>query len=233
MPPKDHQAGGVAHERWQHAQEHEVAFTACSDPRAALPLLMRWHEPAVRRVEASLPEEPRIIEIGAGPICLAHIFSQGTALYTDPLMHQYHSDHADILPSAGVVAAMGEVLPCPAATFDAAVCINALDHMMAPRQCLREIARVLKPGGRLILGIYTHNRLLLAVRRTLEKLLPALGSSPHPSTYSLPEIREELERVFDVEAAECVHRATGLLARFHREYWVFVASRGGPGDRLG
>ena len=217
---------GVTYERWQQAQAPEAEFWTKRDPRATMPLLMRRHEPAIRMVETFLGEEAKIIEIGSGPTCLAQVFPKGITVYTDPLMHHYRRHAAQVLPTAGLVAAMGEAIPCPDETFDAAVCINALDHMMSPRTCLREIARVLKPGGHLILGIYTRNRLLLGLRRAVERILPSAGSAPHPSTYTVAEIRKELARHFHLEAAECVHRARGLLGSFHREYWVFVVRRG-------
>src|SRR5206468_676712 len=42
-------------------------------------------------------------------------------------------------------------LPYPAGEFDAAVCGWVLEHLSGPRPGLRELARVLQPGGRLLL----------------------------------------------------------------------------------
>lgn len=41
-------------------------------------------------------------------------------------------------------------LPFPASTFDVAVCRNACHHFPAPQAVMREMARVLRPGGRVI-----------------------------------------------------------------------------------
>lgn len=41
-------------------------------------------------------------------------------------------------------------LPFPASTFDVAVCRNAFHHFAAPLVVMREMARVLRPGGRVI-----------------------------------------------------------------------------------
>jgi ubiquinone/menaquinone biosynthesis C-methylase UbiE len=43
-----------------------------------------------------------------------------------------------------------ERLPFPASTFDVAVCRNACHHFASPQAVLREMARVLRPGGRVI-----------------------------------------------------------------------------------
>jgi SAM-dependent methyltransferase len=41
-------------------------------------------------------------------------------------------------------------LPFDDGSFDAALCLEAFEHLFAPHECAREIARVLRPGGRLI-----------------------------------------------------------------------------------
>ena len=48
------------------------------------------------------------------------------------------------------VQSMPEVKSC---SFDAVFCSGVLEHVPRPRAALREIARVLKPGGALLLGL--------------------------------------------------------------------------------
>ena len=53
-------------------------------------------------------------------------------------------------------------------SFDAALAIESLEHMTDPVAALREIARVLAPGGRLLIGSWTANRMdrrLESIRR--------------------------------------------------------------------
>ena len=47
-------------------------------------------------------------------------------------------------------------LPFAEATFDAAILMHVFAHLAQPQESLREVARVLRPGGRL--GILTPNR---------------------------------------------------------------------------
>ena len=50
-----------------------------------------------------------------------------------------------------VVCAAGEQLPYPRDTFDVVLSNEVIEHVRDDRQALEEMARVLKPGGRLIL----------------------------------------------------------------------------------
>lgn len=73
---------------------------------------------------------------------------------------------------AQVVLAQNTVLPFESCSFDVALCDRALEHTPVPARLLGELARVLHPGGRLILW---------ERRRTLQTLgtdLPSAGLVP-------------------------------------------------------
>ena len=61
---------------------------------------------------------------------------------------------AAVAGAANVVATQGDArdLPFPAATFDAAFLVATLGEIPDRDQALRELHRVLKPGGRLVVG---------------------------------------------------------------------------------
>ena len=54
----------------------------------------------------------------------------------------------NIVPKTGD----GQHLPYPSASFDGAYLIDALGEMPDPRAVLQELRRILKPGGRLVIG---------------------------------------------------------------------------------
>ena len=59
-------------------------------------------------------------------------------------------------------------LPFRSATYDRIVCIGVLHHFPDRAPALGEIARVLKPGGRLILGVYAPGTIQSRLRRLYE-----------------------------------------------------------------
>ena len=66
----------------------------------------------------------------------------------------------------------GDAIPYPDASFDIVCSMGVLHHIEDPRPMLREAARVLKPGGELILMLYHRGswkyRVLLPLRRRLD-----------------------------------------------------------------
>ncbi len=48
----------------------------------------------------------------------------------------------------------GEALPIPDSSFDAALCALGLMYMPDPRRAVREMMRVVRPGGRIVLAVW-------------------------------------------------------------------------------
>lgn len=52
---------------------------------------------------------------------------------------------------AAVIQADAQAIPLPSGSIDTAICCETIEHVPSPRLALAELARVLRPGGRLFL----------------------------------------------------------------------------------
>lgn len=93
----------------------------------------------------------RILDIGCGPGTLAKRLTEDGASVTGVDPGEAALGKArEAVPAARFEAASAEALPFPDAHFDGAVIFNALHHVPDPAAALREAARILVPGGTLV-----------------------------------------------------------------------------------
>jgi SAM-dependent methyltransferase len=52
---------------------------------------------------------------------------------------------------------VGESLPFPDRSFDVVLCDNVVDHAESPEQIVRELVRIIKPGGLLYFTVNVHH----------------------------------------------------------------------------
>jgi 2-polyprenyl-6-hydroxyphenyl methylase/3-demethylubiquinone-9 3-methyltransferase len=90
----------------------------------------------------------------------------------------------------------GEALPYPDGSFDAVVCVDVLEHVRDVAQVIREVARVLKPGGLFCFDTINRNPLAsLAVVTLAEDVVRLLPKGTHdPTLFIRPaELMEHLK----------------------------------------
>ena len=147
------------------------------------------------------------IEIGAGTgLNLAHYPAAVTRLVlTEPdryMARRLHRRVAAIRPDAEVLGAPAAQLPFPDASFDTVVVTFVLCSVPDPGAALTEIARVLRPGGRLLFA--EHGRSedpALAARQDRRPMSYKLIGC-HPNRATLDTITSSPLRVEDIRRGE-------------------------------
>lgn len=77
------------------------------------------------------------------------ILDIGSARWSHPKERFRNVTTLDLEPPADVIGSVMQ-LPCKDGTFDTVFCFETLEHVDDPPRAIREIQRVLKPGGKLI-----------------------------------------------------------------------------------
>lgn len=91
----------------------------------------------------TVPQQARVLDVGAGEAPYAELFAHT----------EYVTLDWEASPHAGARGAMvigsADAIPLDSGSFDAVVLTQVLEHVRRPAVVMAEIARVLRPGGRL------------------------------------------------------------------------------------
>lgn len=103
-----------------------------------------------------IPLGSRILDAGAGELKYKPLCSHLNYVSQDFAQYDGQGDGAGLQPGSWDQTKLDIVsditkIPQPDASFDAVMCIEVLEHVPYPADALGELARLLKPGGYLIL----------------------------------------------------------------------------------
>ena len=136
-------------------------------------------------VRGHLTPDSRVLDLGCGRGGMVELFWREVALAAglDPDARSLAEHRAPGLP---VVGGRGENMPFAAESFDLVVCVWVLEHLRSPETVLREVRRVLRPGGHLVFLTPNLRNPLLAFNR-LGRALPQLQRRLVPRLYGRVE----------------------------------------------
>ncbi|MBI3963196.1 MAG: methyltransferase domain-containing protein [Deinococcus sp.] len=133
----------------------------------------------VRRILAALvpQEEAAVLDCGCGDGFYLHLLAQlgkfrSVGVDCDPAALATAGRNLAGCGQVELIQAEATALPFPAASFDAAICSEVLEHISDDLAALQELHRVLRPGGQLLVTV-PHRRYPFwwdPVNRTLEAL---------------------------------------------------------------
>lgn len=103
-------------------------------------------EDAASTFARELPEHARVLDAGAGEGSYKHLFTRQRYTGVDLGIGDTSWNYSSLDAIADLTA-----VPFRAGAFDAVVNIVTLEHVREPASVLAELARVLAPGGRLLL----------------------------------------------------------------------------------
>ena len=118
--------------------------------------------------------DARVVEVGSGAHGLIFYFGSPRGVGVDPLAVSYRSLFPRWQNCASTVAAEGESLPFRDQSFEIVLCDNVVDHAESPSRIVRELVRILVPGGLLYFTVNVHHR-VYAIAADVHSSWRALG----------------------------------------------------------
>jgi SAM-dependent methyltransferase len=106
------------------------------------------HASRYYRAARTIPSGAQVLDAGSGAgFGAATLASDGRRVTGSDLAPEVVARAQAEFPEASFVVADVLALPFPDESFDAVTCFEVIEHVEVPRQLVRELARVLRPGG--------------------------------------------------------------------------------------
>jgi SAM-dependent methyltransferase len=167
-------------------------------------------------------KDDRVIEVGSGAHGLIFYFGAEHGVGVDPLAVSYGSLFPSWQQCAQTIAAVGESLPFADKSFEVVICDNVVDHAESPAQIVRELVRILAPGGILYFTVNVHHP-VYAVAAGMHAGWRALGVpyeigpfADHTTHLTLPAA-EELFRDMPLEMLSATSNIDEAKARARKQ----------------
>ncbi len=120
--------------------------------------------------QAKLPTPGRVLDVGGGTGRVANAVREyaGDVVIADPSLGMLRQADRTQL---GLACSNSESLPFPSETFERVIMVDALHHVINHGETAREMCRVLKPGGRIVIEEPDIRTFFVKLIAVAEKLL--------------------------------------------------------------
>lgn len=223
-------------DRWTPTKyvPHRGRWRGSRDPAALGPGSRLNADRVVACYEAALPAHARgdLLDLGCGTVPLHGLYAPHVASVTcvDWAASPHATNHIDI------EADLSQPLPLPDAAFDTVILSDVMEHVPEPRLLWREIARVLRPGGHLLMNVpflYGLHELPHDYFRYTRFALERMAQEAGLQVLELRATGGSLHVLADVLAKHLVHLPVlGAPLAVAVQGVVSLLDRTGPGRRL-
>ncbi|OFZ70011.1 MAG: hypothetical protein A3K03_09750 [Bdellovibrionales bacterium RIFOXYD1_FULL_44_7] len=172
--------------------------------------------PSFRWIKRMLDLQPgeRLLDAGSGDGNLLRFLSEGVDVEgvgvdsADPAISIAQSSY----PTLKFIKADLRQLPFPAGHFDKVVCFNVIEHITEQETVMREFQRILKPGGKIILGTNIRDSICWWLYQK------TIGEHTHVREFTAKEFVRFVSGFFELKSSA---KTSGVF-RFPRLFiWIF------------
>lgn len=195
---------------WKLRNSIECADYDARAHDSAIPLQRYWQRSRHRHVTELVAGEGATLDVGCGSSRIIGALSPGSVA-VDVLLRKLRYARRFGRP---LVHASGFALPFADASFACVLCSQVIEHVPKESPILAELVRVLKPGGRLVLGTPDYANWEWVVTEKLYGFFaPGAYADEHIAHYTREELVMRFEALgFTHEAARYILRGELILA---------------------
>ena len=183
--------------RWIAAQRAEAEYGQILE-QIELPIESQYFSKKFPLLNADIFNGKNILEVGCSPAAEIHYLEEAHfRVGIDPLALVWRHLYRD---GTDIVQGIGEYLPFRGGTFDIVLCLNVLDHVQNSSHILKEIKKVLKDGGRILIHLQTYS-----TPRIIRKGVLNYIDRPHPFHFTDSEVYYLLRNIgYSVDSHHCM-----------------------------
>lgn len=190
-----------------------------------------------REIAAVLPKElGRALDCGCGAGDVSAILAEHARMVVslDVALANLHQTRRNLQGSVAVVCAGAEDLPFASEQFDAIVLADVIEHIPRRERAMTELARVLRPGGLLVIAtpdrrvletIEAIDRVAARGIRGLRSIVRLVRGRPPAGTPAPAD--EAWEEFFSRQELADLVQSVGLTIREHRNICFYPGPEGG------
>ncbi len=173
-----------------------------------IPIQRYWQRQRYKIIMDFCAGEGRILDIGCGSSRIVRDIPQAVGVDIQMNRVRYMRRYKNLFANATIYA-----LPFQDECFDSVICSEVIEHLPPGEEHFNELARVLKPGGQLILGTPDYGTLLWRVIERLYRVVVPQGyADEHITRYNKRSLMEILQKHgLSVEKIRYVCRAELIL----------------------